>query len=294
MDIRLLKYYVAVAQCGSITKAAEQLHITQPTLSRQLKELEDYLQVPLLNREHKQLTLTEEGIIFLQRAREIIALGEKTVRELREQRGQLAGTIGIGCVESKASVLLAELVEEFHRANPAVKFEIYTADSADIKEKLDRGSLDLGILLEPVESAKYDCLRLPCQEIWGIILPQEHPLAAKEALTMEDIHDLPLSVPRRNIVTEEIAHWLGVPLDRLQVVASHNLATNILLVEQTGFCCAIAVRGAFEIRPVRGMVFRPFTPLRTTGHMLAHGKNRILSKAVASFLTFVQDYVAKP
>ena len=293
MDIRLLKYYAAVARCGSISKAAEQLHITQPTLSRQLKELEDTLQVTLLNRERKQLTLTDEGVLFLQRAREIIALEERTLREVKEKRGQLTGTIGIGCVETNAALLLTELVEAFFRENPAVKFEFYNANSSDIKEKLDQGSLDLGILLEPVEGAKYDYLRLPCRETWGVIMPEAHPLAAKEALTTADIQGLPLCVPRRTIVIEEIAHWLGVPLESLNIVAAHNLLTNILLLVRHGFCCSIIAKGAYEIRPIDGLVFRPFTPLRTTGHLLIHGKNRILPRTVAGFLAFVQDYLAK-
>ena len=293
MDIRLLKYYVAIAQVGSITRAADLLHITQPTLSRQMKELEASLGLQLLNRDHKQLTLTEEGIFFLQRAKEIIALEERTIRELKEHKGQLAGTISIGCVETCASKLLAELLKEFHQENPSVQFEIYSADSQDIKEKMDSGRLDAGLLIEPVEVAKYDFFHLPCTETWGILLPKDHPLAAKKALTTEDIQDMPLTVPRRTIVLEEISRWLGVPNDCLKVVASHNLLTNGLLMTKTGISCIICVEGAFTIRPDDDVVFRPFSPLRKTGHVLAHRKNRIFSRTVMSFLDFVQGYLAQ-
>lgn len=292
MDIRLLKYFVATAQTGNITRAAEQLHITQPTLSRQLKELETSLQLDLLHRDHKQITLTEAGILFMHRAKEIIALEERTLRELKEQKGQLAGTIGIGCVETCASVLLAELLQAFRKEHPSVRFEIYSADSNDIKEKLDRGILDLGILLEPVEAAKYDFFHLPCSETWGVVLPTEHPLADREFLTKEDIKGLPLSVPRRTIVQEEIAHWLGIPADSLNLVASQNLLTNGLLLAKAGIACIICVEGAFSMRPVEQLVFRPFHPLRKTGHMMAHRKNHILSRTAMAFLDFVQEYLA--
>ncbi|MDO4204785.1 MAG: LysR family transcriptional regulator [Selenomonadaceae bacterium] len=292
MDIRLLKYYVAIAQAGSITRAADLLHITQPTLSRQMKVLEDTLGTTLLNRDHKQLSLTEEGMLFLQRAKEIIALEERTIRELKEQKGQLAGTLSIGCVESYASALLAELLGEFRRKNPAVRFEIYSADSSDIKEKLDSGRLDIGLLLEPVEVAKYDFFHLPSKETWGVVLPKEHPLAAKESVTTEDIQDLPLTVPRRTIVMDEISSWLGIPVDRLNVVSSHNLLSNALLMAKEGLSCIICVEGAFTMRPDELMVFRPFYPLRQSGHVLARRKNHILSRTAMSFLSFVQEYLA--
>ena len=152
MDLRLLEYFLAVARTGNITRAAEQLHVTQPTVSRQLAELEEMLGSPLLIRGKRQVTLTEAGVLFQQRAEEIITLLDKTRRDLADQRDLVGGTVALGCVESCASRLLPDRLGAFSRLYPQVRYEIYSADGDDIREKLDRGELDFGVLLEPVEA----------------------------------------------------------------------------------------------------------------------------------------------
>lgn len=178
---------------------------------------------------------------------------------------------------------------EFSRDCPSVKYELYSADGDDIHEKIDRGSIDLGILLEPVEMAKYNFLRLPCYEKWGLVMQEGSPLAQKEAIATEDIQGLPIIIPRRSIVIEEISKWLGGRADRLNIVASHNLPTNGLLLVKQGIGCLICVEGAFSVRPMAGLCFRPFCPERTTGHVLAWKKNHILTEATARFLDFVEE-----
>ena len=153
MDLRLLEYFLAVAKVGNITKAAEQLHVTQPTISRQLAELEDMLGVSLLIRGKRQVTLTDAGVLFQQRASDILALMEKTQRDLADQNDLVGGTVALGCVESCASRMLPEVLSEFSQRHPGVHYELYSADGDDIREKLDRGDLDFGILLEPIEAA---------------------------------------------------------------------------------------------------------------------------------------------
>ena len=161
MDLRLLEYFLAVAKTGNITKAAEQLHVTQPTISRQLMELEETMGAPLMIRGKRQITLTDAGVLFQQRAQEIMDLMDKTSRDIADQNDLVGGTVSIGCVESCVSRMLPEVLKDFSALHPKVSYELYSADGDDIREKLDRGELDFGILVEPVEAAKYDCLRLP-------------------------------------------------------------------------------------------------------------------------------------
>ena len=289
LDIRVLKYFLAVAQAGNMTQAAKDLHITQPTLSRQIMDLENNLGTELFVRKHKQLTLSDSGFLFQQRAKEIAQLADKACREIAEQKAQMQGTVTIACVESSASHLLPEIIAAFSQNFPSVKYELYSADGNDIREKIDRGNIDLGILLEPVEVAKYNFLHLPCYEKWGVAMREDSPLARKEAITTKDIQGVPIIIPRRTIVIEEISRWLEVEENRLNIVASHNLPTNGLLLTKQGIGYLICVEGSFTIRPMPGLCFRPFLPERITGHVLAWKKNHALSQVTQHFLEFVRS-----
>lgn len=289
MDIRILRYFLAVAKEGSITKAAEVLHVTQPTLSRQLMELEEEMGVRLFIRGKRQITLTDSGILFQQRIKEIISLLDKTERDLAEQKDLINGVVSIGCVESIASTMLPEVMENFSAQYPMVQYELYSADGDDIREKLDRGNIDIGILLEPIEAAKYDFIRLPFQEVWGILLRRDDPLAERDSVSVGDILDLPLILPRRTIVQSEIANWFGIGLDRLKIFASNNLPTNASLLVERGLGYAICVRGAYTIRKNEKTRFVPFSPERTTGHVLAWRKNRVFTTATSLLIQLIKD-----
>lgn len=289
LNIRVLKYFLAIAKAGNMTQAVKDLHITQPTLSRQIADMEKDLGTELFVRKRGHLTLSDNGFLFQQRAKEIVALTDKARREIAEQEERIGGIVTIACVESVASRLLPETMSAFSRDYPLVRYELYSADGNDIREKIDRGSIDLGILLEPVETAKYDFLRLPFYERWGIALRENSPLANKEALTTEDIQGLLLIIPRRTIVIEEIARWLGMEADSLNIVASHNLPTNGLLLVQQGIGCLICVQGSLAIRPPQGIRFVPLAPERITGHVLAWKKNHAFSTATTRFLQFIQS-----
>ena len=289
MDLRLLEYFLAVAKTGNITRAAEQLHVTQPTVSRQLTDLEEMLGTPLLIRGRRQVTLTDAGVLFQQRAEEILSLMDKTRRDLSEQGSQLSGTVSLGCVESCASRMLPEVLGQFSKLHPKVRYELYSADGDDIREKLDRGELDFGVLLEPVEAAKYDSIRLPYWETWGVVLPKDDPLAQKKAIGKEDILSIPLILPRREIVQDNIAGWFGVERGQLNIFAGHNLVTNATLLAKAGLGYPVCVGGSFEIRGGENLCFRPFTPERTTGHVLAWKKNRVFHSAAACFRAYIQE-----
>lgn len=289
MDIRILKYFLAVAKEGNITRAAESLHITQPTLSRQIMELEEDMGTELFIRGKRQIMLTDSGILFQQRAKEIVQLYDKAKREMAEQNDLLGGTVSIACVESIASNLLPEVLIEFSKQHPMVKYELYSADGNDIREKIDRGDIDMGVLIEPVETAKYDYIRLPFYEQWGIVMRKDDPLAEKDKIMTEDIQNKPLIVPRRTIVIEEIAKWLEIDSEKLNIVASHNLLTNSLLLVEKGFGYTICVKGAFDIRKKDTIFFVPLTPERITGHVLAWKKNKVFSNATTKFLQYIKE-----
>ncbi|WDQ31319.1 LysR family transcriptional regulator [Paenibacillus marchantiae] len=289
MDIRVLKYFLTVANVGNITKAAEILHITQPTLSRQLMDLEEEMGSRLFVRGKRQITLTDSGLLFQQRVKEIISLLDKTERDLAEQKDLIGGVVSIGCVESAVSRALPELLEEFSNRHPRVQYELYSADGDDIREKLDRGNIDIGIFLEPIEAAKYEYIRLPYEEKWGILMRRDDPLAQKKSIGIEDILALPLIPPRRTIVQNEIASWLGVENDSLSIFASHNLLTNAMLLVERKLGYAICVSGSYTIRESSRTCFVPFEPERTTSHVLAWKKNKIFSSATAHFIQFIKD-----
>lgn len=289
MELRVLRYFLAVSEEGSVTRAAKRLHMTQPTLSRQLMELEKELSIPLFARGKKALHLTENGFLFQQRAKEILQLADKAKREMAEAGALVGGVVSVACVESLASRLLAELLYAFRARYPYVQYELYSADGNDIREKLDRGGVDLGILLEPVEAAKYDFFRLPVEETWGVMMRADDPLAKEEALSVDALLRLPLIVPRRRIVIDEIARWLGVPADRLRIAAAHNLLTNALPLVARGVGYTICVEGSYTLRRTDEFCFRPLAPRRTTGHLLAWKKNRAFPPATKKFLAFARE-----
>ena len=289
MDIRLLEYFLAVAKYGNITRAAEQLHVTQPTISRQLMELEEAVGSPLLIRGKRQVTLTEAGILFQQRAAEIVSLMEKTMRDISDQDDLLGGTVAIGCVETCVSRMLPKVLGGFSAKYPKVKYELYSADGDDIREKLDRGDLDFGILVEPVEAAKYDYFRLPYWETWGVVMRKDDPLAQKAAIGRDDLLSIPLILPRREIVQDHIAGWFGLDRSQLNILAGHNLLNNAALLVEAGLGYGVCVGGSFDIGGGRDLCFVPLDPERTTGHVLAWKKNRVFHSAANRFREYVRE-----
>ena len=289
MDIRLLEYFLAVAKYGNITRASEQLHVTQPTISRQLIELEETVGTTLLIRGKRQVTLTEAGVLFQQRAEEIVSLMEKTMRDITDQDDLLGGTVAIGCVESCVSRMLSNVLSGFSERFPKVKYELYSADGDDIREKLDRGDLDFGILLEPVEAAKYDFFRLPYWETWGVVMRKDDPLAQKESIKKEDILSISLILPRREIVQDHIAGWFGVDRSQLDIFAGHNLLNNAALLVEAGLGYVVCVGGSFEIRGGENLCFIPLSPERTSGHVLAWKKNRVFHSAANRFREYIRE-----
>lgn len=220
MEIRELRYFLAVAREGNITRAAESLHIAQPSLSKQLMELEKKLGKQLLVRGKRKITLTEEGVLLRKRAEEIVGLVEKTEHEISYDPEETMGDIYIGGSSSE-SVLSA--AAELRKNYPGIRFHFYSGDAMDVAERLDHGSLDFAVMLEPVDNIKYDFLSLPDRSEWGILMKKNDPLADKNCITEDDIKKMPLIMHQRIGLQNEIAHWAGTDLESLTIAATYNV-----------------------------------------------------------------------
>ena len=226
MEFRLLKYFLMVAREENITKAANLLHITQPTLSRQLIQLEEELGVTLFQRSKHRIILTEDGMLLRRRANEIISLMEKTQQELTKECDDLVGEISIGCGETQNMSYLSQKIKDFHRVHPLVKFHIHSTTADEIKERIENGLLDMGLVTEPVDISKYNFFRLPQKEQWGILVHEKHRLAQKTFITPDDLINEPLIIAKRIAVQNELINWFNNSPEKLNIVATYNLILN--------------------------------------------------------------------
>lgn len=284
MEIRLLRYFWAVAQEGNISRAARILNITQPTLSRQIKELEETVGAPLFHREKNRLSLTKDGYFLKERAEEILALDEKLEQAFSAQRKeQLSGTIAIGCVEADNSDTVAMLLEELVSDYPQIQFNLVTGTSDDISDRLEKGILDLAVLLEPIDLREVETVLLPREERWGILVSRELFIAKKDVLTPEDIKGLPLLCSSRPEVQRLLAKWSGSPFEQLNVVGNFNLIFNVLPLVDHKVGAALTVEGAISDRKLEESVFIPLYPTVKTNCVLVW-KKRLQTPAVQELI----------
>lgn len=287
MEIRVLKYFLAVAREENITKAAEMLHITQPTLSRQLSKLEDDFGIQLFLRGKNGITLTDEGLLLRRRAEEIVELAEKTERELAAHEETIAGEITIGSGELAAVRLLPPLFKSFKEKYPNVTFDMYTGNADQIKQRLDNGLTDIGILLEPVEIEKYNFIRFSVRERWVVAMRADDPLAKNKNITINDLVSLPLIFVKRQSIRNELESWFREYIDDINIVATSNMSTNALILVEQGFGYALVVEGSLPFLDNSKICYRPLFPERTTTSVLAWKKNQPFSPAVKRFLDHV-------
>ncbi|GIN57307.1 LysR family transcriptional regulator [Lederbergia ruris] len=288
MELRVLRYFMTVARMESITHAADALHVTQPTLSRQLTNLEEELGTQLLIRGKRKISLTDAGMLLLQRAEEILAIAAKTEREFKDQQNLVGGEISIGSVEAITSQMLSKWLKAFNTEYPQVSYRIFSGTGDEIKEKIDKGILDVGILLEPVNIEKYSFIRLPQKERWGILTKKSSPLAQKEHVTAKDLVGVPLVSPSRSIVQNEIASWFGDDYDDLHFLATYNLIFNAASLVENGLGHAICIEGALAPRSDRSLCFRPFDPELQSGSLIVWKKHKIFSPTTARFIQFIK------
>lgn len=286
MELRVLNYFLIVAREENITKAAQLLHVTQPTLSRQLMQLEEELGVKLFHRGKHSISLTEDGMLLRRRAQELVSLSEKTKLELRHKAEMPGGEIAIGCGETKSMSLLSQRMVSFREMYPQVQFRIYSAIADDIKERIEKGLLDMGLLVEPVDISKYEFIRLPLKERWGVLVREESPLAGKEYVTPGDLLGVPLLMVRREQVKNELANWFGETFDRLEIAASYNLIVNAAYMVEQGLGAALC----FDLGAVfENLRFVPLAPRMETGSVLVWKKNQALSMANTLFIQYIRN-----
>lgn len=283
MELRVLRYFLAVVREENITRAADVLHITQPTLSRQLSMLEEELGVKLMERGARKIVLTSEGILLRRRAEELIALADKTEQEFASQSETLEGRISIGSGEIGAVSALARCCEAFHEKYPLVTFDLLTANADVVKEQMDKGLLDVGLLLEPVDMDKYDYIRMTEREEWGVLMRPDDPLAARNSLTAAELSALPLILPRRLSVQSELANWFGSEYPRLDVRFTSNLSTNAAVMVHQGIGYALVIRGSLPFCDEQEIVFRPLSPALGAGSVLAWRRQQPFSLATTKF-----------
>lgn len=289
MELRVLKYFLMVAREENITKAAALLHITQPTLSRQLMQLEEELGVKLFHRSKHSIILTEDGMLLKRRAQELVSLSDKTIQELSHKDSVLAGEIAIGCGEARSMSFLSEQIRNFRQLHPQVQFSIYSAIADDITERIEKGILDLGLLMEPVNIGKYEFIRMPQKEQWGILTCKDSELAEKECIHPRDLADVPLLMVKRDLVKNELSSWFGDYYEHLQIAATYNLIINAAAMVKSGVGIALC----FDLGAIydEELCFIPLAPALETGSVLVWKKNQTMGEAVAQFIGSVKNAV---
>ena len=290
MEIRVLKYFLLVAREENITKAANLLHLTQPTLYRQLMQLEEELGVQLFRRSKHRIILTEEGMLLRRRAEEIVALADKTKDDLQRREEQLSGTVAVGSGELQSSRFLAQLLTAFQEKNPLVSFAIYSGNSDNIKERIERGLLDVGLLQEPVDITKYRFVRTPGREQWGVLVREDSELASRERVGPADLAAVPLILPERETVQNELLNWFGPYAERLHVTATGNLLYNLASLARD---CGSGVLTLNLDCTYPGLRFVPLNPVLESNTVLVWKKAQTFSAAAAAFLTFSEKYISE-
>lgn len=284
MDIRVLEYFLTVAREGSITKAAETLHMTQPPLSRQLKDLEAELGKQLLIRGSKNISLTEDGMLLRKRAEELVELMEKTKAELTSPTESVSGQVYIGSGETDGISFMAQAASNLQRTNPSISYHIYSGDASHVTERLDKGLIDFGLLIEPVDISKYDYIRLPMKDTWGVLMRKDHPLAEKEQILAEDLLDQPLLLSHQLAASSEFSAWFKADWSRLRITAAYELIYNATHFVKKGLGVAIALDKLVNTSGNSPFCFRPLYPAMEAGLCIVWKKHQIFSRAASLFL----------
>lgn len=291
MDIRLLRYFLAVAREENITKAAESLHISQPSLSKQIMELEHEIGKKLLIRGKRQVALTDEGILLRKRADEIVKLLEKTERELSADNVQLSGEVMIGGNPTKTILTAAAKLRAVY---PDIRFQFYSSDAIDVLEKLEHGSLDFAVFLEPIDAMKYEYVSLSEASRWGLLVSSDCELAKKKYTEKEDILSVPLIFHRRAGLQRLISHWAETDIDNFNISATYNVVNGSpTKLVKSGLGCFLSTEDLLPEVLDENVCFRPLEPPLEIRYALIWKRYAVLSKASEAFLDKVRAEVGK-
>lgn len=289
MDIKILRYFLALAKEESITAAANYLHLTQPTLSRQLMELEQALGTTLFIRGSRRVTLTDAGMRLRKRAEEILELVQKTEAEFQAPAESISGDIYIGCGETDAMKLVIKVIKTIREHYPQIRFHIYSGNANDVTERIDKGLLDFGLLIEPNHLIKYESLRLPQQDTWGILMRKDSELAKFKSISPANLWTLPLITSRQKYVSDSIAKWLKKDYEKLNIIATYNLIFNAALMVEQNIGYALCLDKLVNTTENSSLCFRPLSPVLKVDVSMVWKKYQVFSKASELFLQRLKE-----
>ena len=288
MELRVLNYFLTIAREENFTRAARQLHVTQPTLSRQIADLEQELGVKLFVRSNHNIILTEDGMILKRRAQEILSLADKTKRDFLQKDEALSGTISIGSGEFRSTEYLAKIIAGFRRKYPNVTYEIYSGNANNIRDYIERGHLDIGLMSEPIDMRKYNFVNMPIKEQWGLFAPVDSPLSEKESISPEDLKGMSIVTATGDFNQSRIGKWLGDYREQVEIAATANLPYNeaVLVKENIGVMLSINLNCTYE-----NLRFIPLRPSLEVSTALAWKKEQIFSATTSAFIDFASQYL---
>lgn len=289
MEIRVLRYFLAIAREENMTRAAKYLHVTQPTLSKQIKQLEEEIGKKLFIRSNYSIKLTDEGLLLRKRAEDILSMVDKTMEEFQALDDITGGDIYIGAAESESFSYFATVAKDLQLQYPNVKFHLYSGNTEVIAERLDRGLLDFAIIVQEVDLSKYNYIKIPTSDTWGVIMRKDSPLAKKEYITIEDLIDLPLIVSRQGI-TEDYPKLFKEKLDQLHIVATFDLIYNASIMIKEGFGYALSFDKIVDTSENSELCFRVLKPELKTNMYIIWKKYQVFTPIAEKLLSKMQQH----
>ncbi len=283
MEIRTLRYFLEIAREGNMSRAAERLHVSQPTLSRVMKELEEELGKQLFTRSSYSIRLTDEGMLLRRRTEDLLDMADKIKDEFRTLGDTVRGDVYIGCAESCLIKYLAKAIKSLREKYPLIKYHIISGDTQQLDEKLKRGIYDFAIIAEPPDLSQYNYIEIPESDVWGVIMPEGHPLAEKQSVTAEDILPYPVFISRQ-AVNADIPRWSNNITDKLDLCVTFNLANNVAMLVKEGLGLAFVFDRLLETDGKSGITFRPLEPRLETKMYVIWKKYQIFTPAAEALL----------
>lgn len=292
MELRVLQYFLAVAREQNISSAAESLHLSQPTLSTQLKALENELGKQLLIRGTKgsrKVLLTEEGMLLRKRAEEILELVRMTESEISLSNEGIAGDVYIGTGESDLIRIFARAAKHIQEKHPDIHYHILSGNAAFVQEHLDRGLIDFGVVYSPVDTSIYNTIKIPVHDTWGVLMRKDSPLAQKDTVQPQDLMDKPLILSAQKADAWPMSNWFGQDISKLNVVATYNLVFNASLLVEEGLGYAVCFDKLINVSGDSNLCFRPLSPTIEAKASIIWKRYQVLSKAAECFLNELQQ-----
>lgn len=293
MEIRVLQYFLAVAREGTVSAAAEALHLTQPTLSRQLHDLEEELGKKLFVRGAHSIKLTEEGMLLRNRAKQIVELVSRTETDIMTSGDTLSGDVYIGAGETDAVRFIAAAAHKMQEEYPLVHFHIYSGDGEHIIERLDKGLCDFGIVFVPVDDSRYHSIKMPVRDEWGLLMRKDTMLAKKKKIKLKDIAEKPLILSRQRSDKAPIYKWFGEYADKLNVVSTYNLVFNASIMVREGIGYALTFDRLINVSGDSELCFKPLDPPVYAEMFFIRNKYQPMTKAAEKFLEYFRAEIGE-